>query len=623
MNNTLSHNLGEGIYIQASSTNVSRISDVEITGNAVTDNALNGISLGSLAQSDAPYDYQCYGYVENIVISENLVTSNGQDGIDISAEGRCREYLDEVRNGYAFVNNLTLANNTVSSNGGNGIYVHSKGYGFYGDGNGNIQDTLVISNIGTGNGNNGIEICSEGITDGSRASGGRGLTVNVTVTNNKFSSNNGDGIQLCSKGQADVISTSSLTTLTLTQNEASSNGGNGISLLTESQGSRGGDASINGISISDNEALSNEQNGFVIQPQTREQATVQDIQFLKDEACLNGENGILIAPICRRFLIENVNFEKTTALLNTESGVIIFHIPVHLPTFPHPPTYEGFAENITLSNCIASRNGERGFSIEPDPFYYESHQYVNGALEEITILNNTIIGNDVGIFICPTVPSIQGQRLNMTYNLVRDNKLGVEIVDEQSNSAHNNDILGNDYGMNVTGVATIDAENNYWGGGDSGPFHFSLNPSGKGNSVNGNGTDLDFVPFLVSPATVEYSMPTARLSVNGSVHISDVVTIDASNSTGGGGIRFLYFDFGDGTHTNWTTELITTHSYTSAGTYNVTLNVMDIHGSTSQNSSLVLVQPQAIPEIPLTFVLPFLAFATVLAATLLRRKRFG
>jgi parallel beta-helix repeat protein len=622
MNNTLAQNLGEGIYIQASSTNVSRLSDIEITGNAVTNNALNGIGLNSLAQSDAPYDYECYGYIENVIVSENVVTSNGQDGININAEGRCKEYLDEVRYGYAFINNLTLTNNTVASNGGNGIYVHSKGYGFYGESYGNIQNMLVVSNNGTGNGNNGIEICSEGITDGSRASGGRGVIVNVTVANNRFSSNNGDGVQLCSKGQADVISTSSMTASTLTQNEASSNGGNGISLLTESQGSRGGDASITSITISDNEALSNEQNGFVVQPQTREQATVQDIQFLDDQACLNGENGILIAPICRRFLVENVNFEKTITLLNIESGVIIFHIPVHLPSFPHPPTYEGFVENITLSNCAASRNGERGFSIEPDSAYHDSLQYVNGALEEITILNSTIIGNDVGIFICPTVPSIQGQRLNMTYNLVRDNKLGAEIKDEQGNSAHFNDILGNNHGMNVTGTATAEAENNYWGD-DSGPYHYSVNPSGKGNSVNGNGTDLQFIPFLGSPATTPYPLPTALLSLNNTVHTNDVVKIDASNSTGDGGIRFLYFDFGDGTHTNWTTELITTHRYTSAGTYNVTLNVMDMHGSASQNSSLILVQTEAIPEIPLMFVLPFFAFATVFAATLLRRKRFG
>jgi hypothetical protein len=354
----------------------------------------------------------------------------------------------------------------------------------------------------------------------------------------------------------------------------------------------------------------------VVQPQTREQAIVQNVQFLEDQACLNGQNGILIAPICRRFLIENVNFEKTTTLLNTESGVIIFHIPVY------PPTYEGFVENVELSNCIASRNGEKGFSIEPDPVYYNSYQYVNGALEEITILNSTIIGNDIGIFICPTVPSIQGQRLNMTYNLVRDNKLGVEIKDEQGNSAHFNDILGNNHGMNVTGTATAEAEDNYWGDA-SGPYHYSIRPEGKGNSVNGNGTDLHFIPFLDSPVTAEYALPIALLSLNNTIHTSDVVTIDASNSTGDGGIRFSHFDFGDGTHTNWTTEFVTTHKYASAGTYNVTLSVMDMHGSVSQNSSLILVQTETIPEIPLTFVLPFFAVATILAATLLRRKGIG
>lgn len=625
VSNTISQNRGEGMYIQASGTNYSRLSEITVANNVVTNNTLNGINLYSLAKSDAPYDYECYAYIENVTVSENIVTSNGQDGINVDAEGQCRQYYENVKKGYAFINNITLTNNTVSTNGGNGMYVHSRGYGFYGESQGSIQNTLVFSNNGMANGNNGLEICSEGVTDGSHASGGNGLIDNITITHNDFSWNGQDGIQLCSKGQADVMSTSSMRTTKITQNEASSNRGNGISLLANSKGIHGGDASINVTTISRNKALLNKQNGFLIQPQTREQGVVKNIQFQENEACLNGQSGITFAPICRRFLIENVEIEKTITILNAENGIIFYHIPVYLPSFPYPPHYEGYVENVTLNSCVSSCNGEKGFSIEPDPTYYNSdptyNRYSNGALEEITASNNTIVGNGVGVFICPPVPSIQGQTINMTYNAIRNNQLGIEISDEHNCTVQYNDIFENTHGMNATVRATVGAEDNYWGD-ESGPYHYSFNPNGKGNSVNGNGVNLHFIPFLTSPVTAVDIPPNALLLLsNNTVYRDEIVTVDASNSTGRNGIGFIYFDFGDGTHTNWTTEFTTTHEYASAGTFSVTLGVMDRHGLVSRTSSLILVQTETIPEIPTSFLLPFLVLAPTLVAALLKRKR--
>jgi hypothetical protein len=43
---------------------------------------------------------------------------------------------------------------------------------------------------------------------------------------------------------------------------------------------------------------------------------------------------------------------------------------------------------------------------------------------------------------------------------------------------------------------------------------------------------------------------------------------------------------------------------------------------TNREASLILVQTETIPEIPLMSILPFFAFVTVFSATLLRRKRF-
>lgn len=626
VNNTISQNMGEGMFIQASGNNFSRLSDITILNNVISNNSGSGINLNSLARTDDPYTYECNAYIENVLVSENQVTSNGQNGIIVEAEGRCSQYLENVRKGYSYIDNLTLASNIVSSNEGNGIFVHSQGYGFYGESYGNIQNTLITSNNGTENGNNGLEIFSEGVTDGSYASGGGGAIENVTITNDTFSSNSQDGIQLFSKGQADITSVSSISAVEITQNDASSNKGNGISLLANSQGSRGGDASINTTTISGNKAMSNEQNGFLIQPQTREQAYVQDIQFQENEASLNGQNGLMIAPISRRFLTENVEIEKTTSLLNAENGVAFRHFGVQLSNFPVQAYYEGFVVNVTLRNCIISRNGMRGFSVEPDPQFYNSdptyNRYDNGAIEDLTVDNNTIIANDVGVFICPPVPSPQGQTAEINYNSIRNNHLGLEIVDEHNISAHYNDIFGNDNGMNITDAATADAVNNYWGN-DSGPYHYSLNPNGKGNSVDGNGVNLKFIPFLTSPTMPIDLPPTALLSLqNNTVYLNETIEFDASNSTDRTGIRFWSFDFGDGTNTTWTSTSTISHNYTATGTYNVTVSVMNEEGLIGQNSSLVQVQVKAIPEIPLPFILPFFTLVTGLTIALYRKKHF-
>ena len=626
VNNTISQNTGEGMFIQASGNNFSRLSDITITNNVISNNSGNGINLNSLARTDDPYTYECNAYIENVLVSENHMTSNGQNGIIVEAQGRCSEYLLNVRKGYSYINNLTLANNVVSLNEGNGIFVHSQGYGFYGESYGNIQNTIITANKGTENGNNGLEIFSEGVTQGSYASGGGGAIEGITITNDTFSLNGQDGIQLFSKGQADVMSVSSVSAVEITSNDASSNKGNGISLLADSQGSRGGDASINATTISGNKALSNEKNGFLIQPQTREKAYVQNIQFQENEASLNGQNGLMIAPISRRFLTENVQIERTTTLLNSENGVAVQHLGVQLSNFPVQASYEGFVVNVTINNCITSRNGERGFSIEPDPQFYNSdpiyNRYDNGAIEDLTIDNNTIIANDVGVYICPPVPSAQGQTTEIAYNSIRSNHLGIEIVDEQNNTAHYNDIFGNNNGMNITDTATADAENNYWGN-ESGPYHYSLNPNGNGNSVDGNGTNLKFIPFLKSPSMPVDLPPTALLFLqNNTVYLNETVEFDASNSTDKSGIRFWSFDFGDGTNTTWASRSTTAHNYTATGTYNVTVSVMNGEGLIGQNSSLVQVQVKTVPEIPQLFILPFLALVTGLTIALYRKKHF-
>jgi hypothetical protein len=80
-------------------------------------------------------------------------------------------------------------------------------------------------------------------------------------------------------------------------------------------------------------------------------------------------------------------------------------------------------------------------------------------------------------------------------------------------SPKNNDVLSNTYGMNITNGATVTAEYDYWGD-STGPYNPSVNSEGKGDPVNGNGLDLDFIPFLTSPQGHINQRPVAALSVD-------------------------------------------------------------------------------------------------------------
>jgi PKD repeat protein len=129
--------------------------------------------------------------------------------------------------------------------------------------------------------------------------------------------------------------------------------------------------------------------------------------------------------------------------------------------------------------------------------------------------------------------------------------------------------------MTVSGGATVNAEDNFWGDA-SGPYHALQNPSGSGNLVNGNGTDLDFQPFLLAPIGYINERPVASLLLDRKIAtIGETVTLDGSASNDDGHIYKYLFDFGDGYQSGWTTSSTAKHSYSHVGIYNVSLVVMD------------------------------------------------
>ncbi len=114
---------------------------------------------------------------------------------------------------------------------------------------------------------------------------------------------------------------------------------------------------------------------------------------------------------------------------------------------------------------------------------------------------NVIQRNEIGM-------KFQSSTLaNISENILSDNDIGI-LFDgyNMDHSIHDNYIHGNhDWGINTTGGITLNATGNWWGS-DTGPFHSTDNPSGKGDSV----TDyVGFDPWMSQPGDHYY--PTATI----------------------------------------------------------------------------------------------------------------
>lgn len=102
---------------------------------------------------------------------------------------------------------------------------------------------------------------------------------------------------------------------------------------------------------------------------------------------------------------------------------------------------------------------------------------------------------------------------------------------------------------------------------------------------------------LIKPLHIRVNGPTANFnaSVPGSCLLTDVYFNDLSTTDGINGITQWNWNFGDGSNTSFTAPPFT-HSYSNAGTYNVTLSITDMAGCTdtkTKNNHLIISRPVA------------------------------
>jgi parallel beta-helix repeat protein len=201
------------------------------------------------------------------------------------------------------------------------------------------------------------------------------------------------------------------------------------------------------------------------------------------------------------------------------------------------------------------------------------------AYANTIIQNNTISENNYGFRISSDAVT------QITRNYILNNNIGIFYESGTGHTAHFNDIIGNNMGMDVSG-ASVDATYNYWGS-SSGPYHISLNPRGKGNPVGGDGVNLDFIFFLTHPIDYENARPTAILWTDKvSVAPYQPVTFVGADSYDDGQVNYYLFNFGDGSNSGWTTLSLFFHSYNSTGIYFASLMVIDDFNTASNIASV-------------------------------------
>ena len=577
--NAILSNKNMGICLYSEGVGYADLYNVTISHNDVSNNGDAGIALESSASSSA-YGGYAESYVYNINISSNTVSSNQGMGISMHSVGWSYRSAPEVwlGSGYSYAHNVTIRLNTVTSNNNGGISVVSGGDGIgYGEGKGYLYDVSVSSNFATLNGGNGISLCGYGLGDYGYGCG-YGYVYDVSVSYNQVSSNIADGIIVWA-GES-YCACSYLYQSEVCHNIATLNGGNGIRLGS----SEGGE--IYNVTVSSNVASSNRGNGIDLY--SLGYARIYDVIVSSNTVLANEGDGMSIsAHGLERYSdadIYNITISSNKILENLQNGIYLYSLGYQ---WGDP---EGNIYGVVLSNNTISSNNENG--VYSEALYHNSELIYDLVLHENTISAN----RQKGIWING------GINANLTLNSICYNMFGVFYTKTTNNSANNNDIYRNSYGMNVTSDATVNAEYDYWGD-LSGPFHAPLNPDGKGNPVNGNGTDLDFMPFLTDPVGQINERPLASLSTDKTVAATnETVTLDGSTSTDDNQIELYFFDYGDGTNSRWTASPTVIHKYASAGVYNATLIVMDNLGVTSLDGNLTFVTITVMDSTPPTTV---------------------
>ena len=457
-NGNTSASLGGGIYMEGSSPSLSKI---KISGNNSTDKG------GGL------YTSQSSPVGINIIVTNN--ESNNGGGL----------YSDNSDSDFM---GMSL-NNNIAQNQGGGVFLSNST---------SIFDSIIIS---SNNAIRGGGIAISGATSPSIS--------NLTITENNVT-DDGGGVFVTNNASP------SLNEVIVSLNHADDKGG-GIFL-------ENGNPLINKLTVTEN-TCGSDGGGICIY---ESQGNVSCLQINNNIAHRGG--GIFIIH-CSPNITDGVIFDNTA---NYHGGGVFMETATpklnSIRIFNNSSVEGGglFLENsspnltnIEVLNNRASQNGGGIYCLlgKPTPmtdvnicnniagsgggiyFYYSSSLTVSNA----TVADNFAV-NGGGLYFEDCSPTIS----NFTITSNDANNGPGLYIQSGSPIISNSNFLDNNVAIyNINNINYPEAANNYWGH-ESGPYHVSQNPSGKGDSIMTFG---NVVPWLTIPNTSAPPIPIQNLRV--------------------------------------------------------------------------------------------------------------
>lgn len=139
---------------------------------------------------------------------------------------------------------------------------------------------------------------------------------------------------------------------------------------------------------------------------------------------------------------------------------------------------------------------------------------------------------------------------------------GIKIADEQWVSK-----VGKNSGTTTVDIPWIAEEGNH-------TIKIEIDPRNAIDEINEDNNEAQTNLKINKNPKVNFKISTS------SVEVGTDVTIDASSSVDDDGkITEYYFDFGDGTNSNWVSTASVSHSFSTTGIYNITVQIKDDNGA--------------------------------------------
>jgi len=296
------------------------------------------------------------------------------------------------------------------------------------------------------------------------------------------------------------------------------------------------------------------------------------------------------------------------------------------------------SSNITISRVRANHNTGSGILLEASEYctvedvVCSNNQYYGieaSSIEHSMICNSSFTNNEKGIYIdqcsstclrnvtceynthsgidlrygAKTITIMEsfcqnnqdygihfrnGSSSTITDSFISNNRVGIYMVYYSTdNAAHNNTITDNqDYGIEAG--REVDATNNWWGH-NSGPYHETENPYGKGDNVTDH---VEFDPWIGKEKNEPPTATIHSVSPDPAYHYEDV-RFEGNGTDDGEIIRYAWRSSIDKELYNGTDAGFTI-SNLSRGTHIIYLRVQDDWGIWSEEVSRTLrIKPEA------------------------------